>query len=408
MNEQQLSNLKNHIRENKRYLAVICCLVFLCGALALRTFHSVDPVLEKQGETAKKNEYRVLKISPEIIRESQMTASPLHEIEPSEEILLPGRVQKDPTQTSIVTARAQGRIDEIQVKETEEVKAGQVLAVLQSTEVAQAQSEHLKTFLRFQLARRQFERSKELFEHQILSAKEFELVELEFRSERTQLESSRTGLSHLNLTREEITQLERKHTTSGKLQIRSPISGTIIERKAALGQSVTAEDTLFTVGKMDQVLITLDVYEKDIPFLEKGMEAEVRVPSPSGNPKVIAAKVARISQVIDSVTHSAKVWLEVKNDAQELKFGQAISARLVGTQPHKDTPKIKVVPIEAVHKIEGEFFVFVKLGETQFEPRKITLGWTSDVWMEIKAGVKPDEPVVSKGSFVLKSEFLKN
>jgi cobalt-zinc-cadmium efflux system membrane fusion protein len=297
---------------------------------------------------------------------------------------------------------------EIKVKEADEVKIGQVLATVQSTEVAQAQAAHLRTFLRLELAERQLERSKELFEHQIVSAKEYELAELEYKSEKTEIGASRTHLRHLNLSKADIQKLEKEHVTSGELSIRSPIGGVVLERKAALGQSVSADDSLFTIGKTDQVWIVLDVYEKDIPLVDEGMPAEVQIPTSSGQPKILTAKVARIAQEIDATTRSAKVWLEVKNKEQELKFGQAISARIHGIQQDRLNKKVLAVPIDAVHKVEGDSIVFVQSGVSVFEPRKIDAGWSSDKWTEIKSGLKSGEKVVSEGSFILKSEFLRN
>ncbi|MFZ9596438.1 MAG: efflux RND transporter periplasmic adaptor subunit [Bdellovibrionia bacterium] len=351
---------------------------------------------------------RSIHLTADILKEYPISLSQLKEIEPSEEVLLPGRVQKDPTQTALVTARAQGRITQVKVQESDEVKVGQILAVIQSTEVAQAQSAHLKILLRFELAQRQMERSSELFEHQIVSAKEHELVVMEYNSVKTELEASRTTLKHLNISNADIKTLEKERSNLGELHIRSPLSGMVLARKAALGQSVTADEALFTIGKSDQFWIVLDVYEKDLPFLKEGMDAEILIPSHVGAPKVLGSKVVRIAQEIDASTRSVKVWLEAKTSDHDLRFGQAISARIQGIHHDRMNKKIFAVPFDSVHQIEGESILFVKLGELDFEARKVTTGWTSDKWIEILTGVKPGEEIVSTGSFILKSEFLRN
>jgi cobalt-zinc-cadmium efflux system membrane fusion protein len=409
MNEHHFSEVKKYLEQYKWYVGSIFCLTVLCCYLAVRAFGHAEVGNKKKREVHTTSSVtNILHLTPEILKEYPITLSSVTEIEPSEEVLLPGRVQKDPTQTTLVTARAQGRVVKVRVKEADDVKAGQVLATIQSAEVAQFQSAHLRTLLRFEVSQRQMERSTELFEHQIVSAKEHELAVMEFQSVKTELEASRTQLKQLNLSKNDILRLEKEHTNTGELYIRSPISGVVIERKAALGQSVSAEDSLFTIGNTDEVWIVLDVYEKDIPLISEGISAEIRIPASSGQPKTMNGKVARIAQEIDATTRSAKVWLEVENREQELKFGQAISARIQGIQQDRLNKKIQAVPIEAVHNIEGESITFVKVGELEFEPRKIEVGWTSDKWLEIRSGIRANEQVVSKGSFILKSEFLRN
>jgi cobalt-zinc-cadmium efflux system membrane fusion protein len=411
MDNRLLTEIKKYLRKHKKYKwhAVSACVVLvICGCFMIRSLYLSIRNSSKDATRLPANQVQVLHLSSEILKDYPISLAALAEIEPSEEVLLPGRVEKDPSQTAIITARALGRITEVLVKEADDVEAGQALAVIQSTEVANAQAAHLKTVLRFELEERQMERSKELFEHQIVSAKEHELTVMEYKSVKTELDASRTHLKYLNLSREDIRRLEKEHTYSGELSIRTPIGGIVIDRKAAIGQSVTADDTLFIVGKIDHVWIVLDVYEKDIPLINEGMGAEVLIPTSSGQPKAMSAKVARIAQEIDSTTRSAKVWLEVQNTEQQLKFGQAISARIQGVNQDRGNKKIQAIPIEALHKIEGRSIVFVKVGEFDFEPRKVEEGWTSDKWVEVKAGLKPGEQVVAKGSFILKSEFLRN
>jgi cobalt-zinc-cadmium efflux system membrane fusion protein len=400
----------NKISQKKKFGLVLAGVVIIAGAISLNQYRSHPNAhssgVQKSGSIDKTK--KTIQISSEILKNYPLKMSTLTEIKPSEEVLLPGRVQKDPTQVAQVTARAQGRVMDIRVKEADQVQLGQVLATIQSSEVAQAQSIHLKSLMRFELATHQLERSKELFQHEIISAREYEITTMDYKSAKAELEANRIHLQHLGISKEEVTQLEKSPANTGELQIRSPISGWVLERKATLGQSVSAEDALFTVGKTDKVWIVLDVYEKDIPLIDEEMTAEVLVSRGNDEQKVLPAKVARISSVIDSTTRSAKVWLEMNNADQDLKLGQAISARIQGI--HQDHAKrvISGLPLDAVHQIEGESIVFVKKSDLIFEARAVKTGWSSDQWIEVKSGVNPGEEIASAGSFILKSEFLRN
>lgn len=400
----------SHLSQKKRIQLVLVGIALLAGGFVLKkaVFRSPagtpDTIQSKTADPTKKT----IELSPDILKNYPLQTSVLTEIKPSEEVRLPGRVQKDPTQVAQVTARAVGRITDIRVKEADQVHAGQVLATLQSSEVAQAQAAHLKSQLRFELTKHHLERSRELYQHEIISAREFEITTMDYKSAKAELDASRIHLEHLGLSKEEVTQLEKAQSHTGELHLRSPIGGWVIERKASLGQSVSPDTALFLVGKTDKVWIVLDVYEKDIPLIDEEMPAQVLVPRGTEEPKVIPAKVARISSVIDSTTRTAKVWLEVDNPDQELKFGQAISARIEGIHQDRANRVISGLPLDAVHQIEGESIVFVKKSEHVYEPRHVKTGWSSDQWVEIKSGVNPGEAVASAGSFILKSEYLRN
>lgn len=352
--------------------------------------------------------FKRIRLSKDIVQQHPLSFAKLTEIEPTHEFVLPGRVQKDPTQSAMITARTQGQVVKVLVQESDRIKAGQILAVVQSTAVAQAEANHLKMLLRYDLAQKHLERATELYRHKILAEKEFEETEMEFQSVKTELEASRITLINLNLSHAEIENLEKTRRHSGELGIRSPIDGMVIERKGSLGQSVTQDDVLFVIGKTDQIWIVLDVYEKDLPFLSEGMSAELQIPMPEGSPKLAKGKIIRIAQEIDATTRSAKVWLEAKGVVEPLRIGQAISARLEGVQRAQMGHKLRVIPGDAIHEIEGDAILFVRVTDQEFEARRVKKGWTSDKWAEIKEGLSPEELVVIGESFTLKSELLKN
>jgi cobalt-zinc-cadmium efflux system membrane fusion protein len=398
---------KNH--QHKIKLLIVVALIGFVGAVGLKKFVYQETRfnLEKQKIAQNKKSKNLIELSPHILKNHPIQLSQLSKTAPAEDMTLPGYVQKDPTRVAHVTARAQGRITEVYVKEANPVRRDQVLAKLQSQDVAQAQTTHLKALIRLELASHHYDRSKDLYKHEIISAREYEVSTMEFKSAKAELKSSRIHLQQLGFLEPEIELIEKEQGHPGELNVRSPIDGWVIERKSTLGQSVFPEDTLFTVGKTDKVWIVLNIYEKDIPFIDEGMTAEVIVPRGNEHQQRIPAKVARISPVIDAATRSAKVWLEVNNANQDLKFGQSISAKIQGIHQDRMNHAVLVLPREAVHQIEGESIVFVKKGDFVFEPRKVKTGWTSDDWIEIKIGVNPGEKVAAAGSFNLKSEFLR-
>lgn len=391
----------------KKYLNLwsLIGFIFFCILIFILFWFRQD-----KADQNKTQDSRFVTISDQILKSHPITNSKIVEIEPYNEFVLVGRIQRDPTQTVTITARTQGRVIKVNVQESDEVKINQLLAVIQSTQVAQVQANHLKLLLKFDLSRKQMDRATDLFKHQILSAKEYEIDVMEFETAKTELDASRVSLKHLNLTDKEIKKLEKNRTHLGELEIRSPIDGVVIERKIALGESVEEEKSIFAIGKTNHIWIVLDVYEKDLPFLTEGMPAELLIPTQNGQTRKAQAKIVGISQEIDTVTRSAKAWLETDEAGIDFRLGQAISARIKGvhTQNINEIKKLKVIPIEAIHNIEGSSISFVQISEFKYQARKVEVGWTSDKWAEIKSGISNEELVAAQGSFILKSEYLKN
>jgi cobalt-zinc-cadmium efflux system membrane fusion protein len=228
---------------------------------------------------------------------------------------------------------------------------------------------------------------------------------MEYKTVKTEMETSYNTLEIFGLSKAEIEGLESGSQKQQNLTIRSPISGTVTDRKAVNGQSVNIEENLFVVADLRRLWILLDVYEKDLYSVKIGAEATVT--TLGDKPETVKAHVAHVSEVIDQIKHTAEIRLEVDNAESKLKPGQTISAKVQGLISGSKSRKIMVVPSEAVHKIEGKTIVFAANLDGTFEALEVVTGEAIDDDIEIKSGISMEKNIVSEGSFVLKSEFLK-
>ena len=177
-------------------------------------------------------------------------------------------------------------------------------------------------------------------------------------------------------------------------------------REAIIGQSVNARDNLFTVADLSVLWINLEVFEKDLNSIRKGNEAKV-IPIGSSNEDSLKAVVSYVSEIIDPVKKTAEIRLEVRNANGKLRPGQSVTASVKGMIAENNLNKIRVVPTECIHKIEGENFIFIRNTDASFTAKKVTLGKSYENWVEIKSGAEGTDAIVKDGSFVLKSEYLK-
>lgn len=345
-------------------------------------------------------------ISAEVLKKHPVKTVFLKKEGDYEQVIVPGTVSYDLGKVARVGSRVSGRLVHIYVNEGDHVKKGQTIFSISSVELGEMESLYKKSIARKDALLIQSERAKELYEKKVTSAKEYEMTMMEYQSIKTEAENSRNALENYGLTSSEIGSLLQGKSYSLNLPIRSPISGTVTERNAVLGQAVSARDNLFTVADLSSLWIILEVYEKDLNQIKIGNSAFVTPIGSEDEP--IKAKTTHVGEVIDPVKRSAEVRLMVKNIRGQLRPGQSVSAVLQGLVPsHGEKKEFYTIPSKSVHKIEGESIVFIQLEDGSFQAKKVTIGRSVDDRLEVLDGVSPTDRIVTDGSFLLKSEYLK-
>lgn len=358
---------------------------------------------EKNPETTSK--LNRIYIPPDVLKNHPLSFTRLRERGFNEEIVLPGKVSFDQERQAKIGSRVTGRVNKVYVKEGDMVSTGSPLAIISSVDLGTAQANYLKSKARLEVLKNQLDRASELFEQKIISAKEYELTNVEYQTVKTEMDTSLNSLLVYGLSKEEITQLEQGKLSPSLLTIRSTIAGTVTARNAINGQSVATEVNLFEVANLTKLWIILDVYEKDLYSVK--MDAEATVSTLGEKPESVKARVAHVSEVIDPVKHTAEIRLEVDNRDFKLKPGQTVSAKVQGLISESKSKRILVVPSESIHKIEGKSYVFIAHTDGSFEAKTVSIGESIDDDTEIKSGITTEENIVSQGSFLLKSEYLK-
>ena len=193
---------------------------------------------------------------------------------------------------------------------------------------------------------------------------------------------------------------EVKRSTSEMIkaaEVRLKVLGLPESEIEALKRKKNQSESLL-LAKGGEGWIYADIFEMDIPFVEKGLSAEVKAKFLMG--EVIAAKVVSVDEVIDPNTRTAKVRLKLNKGAPKIRPQSYVSVEiLVPSGEHVS------VPVDSVLDTGRETFVFVKTGEGVFEPRPVTVMFEADDhWVAISEGLKEGEVVVSGGNFMLDSE----
>jgi cobalt-zinc-cadmium efflux system membrane fusion protein len=321
----------------------------------------------------------------------------------SKRIVVPGAIVPSGDHIARVAVRLLGTVAELRKRLGDPVQAGEVVAVIESREVADAKSEYLAARLVFDLQQTLFNRSNRLFEGKVLSENDFLRARATFEDARVKIEVARQKLFALSLTAEQIEALPQQSVeTLRRQELRAPIAGRIAERRVELGSLVGREgqeSELYVIVDLSVVWAEMAIAPSDLAAIREGQKIAITT-GMGGEPS--PATVMFVSPLLDKDTRSARVVASVDNAARKWRPGSFVTAEI----PTDESPAAIVVPKSAVQSLKGETVVFVRTAEG-FEARKLTLGRQDAHLAEVTDGLTPGERIATANTFILKAELGK-
>lgn len=312
-----------------------------------------------------------------------------------------GKIIAPNNRTCVVSYAFPARVNKIIVKVGDWVNENSPLLTLQSEEVGKSRAEFLRALADLELAQANYERQKRLFERGAGPQKDYLAAEAELKVSRASLEACEKKLHLLGLSEEEVRQAATTHQINPVITLYSPIRGKVVEIKVVTGEMVDQSRDMMTILDPRILWVDAEIFEKDIARIRLGQKVEISVPAYPD--RVFAGKVSYIGDVLKEETMTITVRTEVENPKLMLKPGMFASLKI---KLNDDRP-VLAVPEAAVCDQRGEKFVFVQHGDS-FELRKVVLGARQDGFYEVIEGLKEGEPVVTSGSFQLKSKLLES
>lgn len=326
-----------------------------------------------------------------------VTSGPSHPV-----LTLSGKVSYGEDRYSKVSSALIGRIQKIHAKLGDLVKAGDLLVTIESPEIAAAYSEFIKEHSDLSYAQRSYELAKDLYEIKSLAQKDLKQAENDYVKAKAEFRRARERLLALQVPKTELEKPINQQTITSSYQIRSPISGTIVDRAVTPGQSVSGDpnQVLFTVADLNKVQVIADVYEKDLGLVQLRQEAMVYVEAypDIGFPAVISV----IGDLVDPTTRTIKLRAVVNNADHKLKPGMfaRLNVRLSERTPYP------LIPQDAVLEIDGKMFVFVADGQNHYVKRPVKIGMPAAGQVSVLDGLSPGEQIVIKGAVLLKGQEM--
>lgn len=359
---------------------------------------------------AEKSEGQI-KMAEQQARNQGIVSAPVTSGVIARHLQVPGTVAVDPDRIARVPARVVGTVAEMRKRLGELVARGEVVAVLDSREVADAKSEYLTASVRADLEKINSDRQQALWDKRISSESTLLNAKAVYAEAVLRQDLARQKLSALGLDAGEVARQakqDEKSQTQSSLrlyELRSPIAGRVVERKVDVGASVGKEGDppdLYTVADLSAVWVELAVPTGDLGQVKEGAKVVITPNQGSGDSQPAEGKVMFVSPLLNLETRSARVIVSLPNVNLAWRPGTFVTAEI---QTSHDTVQA-VAPKRALQTMAGKRAVFVQTPEG-FQMRHVETGRSDDNSVELTSGVKAGERIAVENTFLLKAELGK-
>jgi cobalt-zinc-cadmium efflux system membrane fusion protein len=401
----------------KSKTAVALLIAFFLGGASARlwletptpTLKDVQANQEKQEERdhehqdkRSEHEEEKLKLSAEAQTEAGITLAEATGGELEQTLNLPGALTLNADTVLHIVPRIAGIVQRVNKTLGDDVKPGEVLAVIESRELAETKAAYLAAKQRLALAQATLASAEELKAKRILPGLEYLATKREFANAEIELRTVTHKLHALGLTAAEIAAISREQDNSASFavyELRAPAAGTVIEKHVTLGEVVENNSDVFVLANLSTIWASVTVYAQDTPRINVGQTVHL---SADGFSSEATGKIVYISPLVDEATRTATARVLVSNPERRWKPGVFVTARIVLAKE----PVRTLVPNDAIQLVENTPMVFIPEDDA-FAPRPVTVGRTNATHSQILAGLEPGDRYVMNGAFVLKAELGK-
>jgi HlyD family secretion protein len=297
--------------------------------------------------------------------------------------------------------KVSGRLDEVSVRLGDRVQKGQRLAKVEDHEIreqvkqAQASFDVAAATIRqreadLRLAQTNLERSRNLFDRQLIPKQTFDDTDARYQAAAAQLDLARAQFAQAQARLDEL-KINLANTV-----IASPVSGFVGKRALDPGAWVTPNSSFISVVDIVIVRLVANIVEKDLRRISSGMKADVEVDAFPGEQFV--GRIAHVAPVLDPATRTAQIEVEIENRQFRLKPG--MYAKVTFTVERREN--VLVVPANAIVDLQDKKGVYLPSEGDVAKFHPVTLGMSSVADVEVRSGLSEGAQVISTGAAALR------
>ncbi|CAN7156280.1 efflux RND transporter periplasmic adaptor subunit [Duganella sp. LjRoot269] len=310
-------------------------------------------------------------------------------------ITLPGEIRFNEDRTAHVVPKLAGVVTSVHAELGQNVKQGQVLAVIASSGLSEQRSELLSAQRRFALASTTFEREQRLWQDKISAEQDYlqakqamHEAEIAVRNARQKIDALGTGAA------------ADASGNLNRLELRAPFDGVVMEKHLALGEAVKEDANVFTISDLSSVWAELAVPPKDLNRVRVGETVMVKA---SAFEAQASGKITYVGSLLGEQTRTAKARVALANPDRSWRPGLFVNVEVLSGQADAAV----VVSTEAIQTVEDKPVVFVKVAGG-FRAQPVVVGRSDGKLTEVLQGLQAGAQYASAGSFVLKAELGKD
>ena len=325
---------------------------------------------------------------------AQIKISVVSQGDVSDILRVAGQIDFDEQALTRIGASVTGRVTQINAQLGNEVKKGDTLALINSSELSNSQLAYLKARSEKEFHRRTVQRAKTLFEADVISAAELQRRESEYEVASAQTRAAQDQLRVLGVNLKAMEELATTGAIDSVASVMATIKGVVVERKVTTGQVVQPADVLFTVADLSRVWAVAQVPEQQVAQVKVGQSVRIEVPALE-NEKLIG-KLIYVGQTVNPESRTALVRTELDNTSGRLKPSM-LASMLIESTPTKRV----VVPITAIVREQDADYVFIEEKPGSFRLKPVRLSSEHNGQRVVLDGLSQGMRIVSDGAFHL-------
>ncbi len=316
------------------------------------------------------------------------------------EVTLPGEVALNADRVAHVVPRVSGVVREVRKNLGDTVRRGEIMAVLESRELADSRAALLAARERALLAQSNFTREERLWLKKISAEQDYIQAKNSLAEAGIEVRTAEQKLRALGFSDDYIAQLSsRQDRTAILYEITAPFDATVTDKHISLGEVLKEDTPAFIIADLSSVWVNLDVHQKNLPMIRVGQKAVISV---GGDVAEAAGRVSFLEPVATETNRTIHARVVIANIEGRYRPGLFVSGRIAV----EDLRIPILVPSESLVIVDAKTGVFATEGEN-FRLQAVTTGRTNGALTEIVEGLRPGQVYVAKGAFTLKSELEK-
>lgn len=351
-------------------------------------------------------------LSPAAQSEGQIETQPAKMTSEPEMLRASGRIVLADNRTWRVGIRTDGLVVAVLAGVGDYVRRGQVMARYHADEVRDsraryqmAQAELARAQSASILAERNLERAGTLLELKAASQQQVDQARQDAVAGQAALRSAQTEVDRLRDLLEDDLRVPAEpkpgDETADQVPILAPANGYVLEKNVTLGKAIDTMDDTFVIGDLSQVWMLASVRQDRLEALKIGQPVHVMVAGVASGR--FEGTITNLGQGLDPQTRTMQVRITLNNLGNQLRPEMLATADI----PVGPSRASVTVPSDAIQQVDAQDVVFVRTAPDRFAVRPVQTAETRDGETPILQGLKGGEPVVVRGSFVLKSQLLR-